>query len=678
MKPLSPHQPAPDAEPNRHGEIRVPHELAPHHRDYLISRGVADEVAAERGYRSVVTKAELQTLGFGVNQRRGGLVIPTWGTTPTPAPLVYQLRPDEPRRNSEGRLRRFELPRGAGMHLDVHPRMLPLVGSTAVPLVVTDGVIRGDSAVSILDVCTISLVGPWDWPGPKSRTGKADLADSPYLAVDDRDVLIVFGSDLAQQPSVEAAMRRLGALLEQRRARVRVTHLPAGEDGAKVGLDDWLVAGAGVEPSDLLDALTQMSIPLDGDRPQRRRSSRPAPPPPSRLADVDNVFSRWLEEPDLQAVHIVLGAVAANRGPGDPVWLLIVAPPSSGKTEALMALAGLDDVTLVGRLTVAALLSGAAASGWADDATGGVLRVIGRQGILVCKDFGSILAMPRDARAEVLQALRDVYDGHYSRDVGTSGGRHLEWSGHCGFIGGTTESIDRHHAVIAAMGDRYVSVRLSLADPDRQAVRAVDGHGDEARMRVELAESVAGLLGHPNATSPALHTDVVDHVASMATLAVRCRSVVERGGYSRDIIAVPTPEQPARIAKQLAALFGGLLTIGCSHAEAWAAVGRVALDSMPAGRRQVLELLAAHAAEIGTSAIGEALRLPTTAVRRHLEELEVHGVVDRSGVAEGTHRWLMSDWCRQRWPSVPETSARVHPGDRGYSAPSHVHQHPTG
>ncbi|MFI5041717.1 MAG: ArsR family transcriptional regulator, partial [Acidimicrobiales bacterium] len=68
-----------------------------------------------------------------------------------------------------------------------------------------------------------------------------------------------------------------------------------------------------------------------------------------------------------------------------------------------MALAGLPDVTVVGRITVASLLSGTSSKERAADATGGVLRVVGDRGILVCKDFGSIHTMQRDARAETLQ-----------------------------------------------------------------------------------------------------------------------------------------------------------------------------------------------------------------------------------------------------------------------------------
>ncbi len=77
-----------------------------------------------------------------------------------------------------------------------------------------------------------------------------------------------------------------------------------------------------------------------------------------RLGDVIPVFQDWLYLPDPGIVYAVLGAVAANRLDGDPVWLQVIAPPGFGKTEVLLSIADLDDVHLASTITEAALLSG--------------------------------------------------------------------------------------------------------------------------------------------------------------------------------------------------------------------------------------------------------------------------------------------------------------------------------
>ena len=113
----------------------------------------------------------------------------------------------------------------------------------------------------------------------------------------------------------------------------------------------------------------------------------------------------------------------------DPTWMILVGAAGSGKTEMLSAAARLPGVHVVGSLTEAALLSGTPRKDTASGASGGLLREIGEHGILVLKDFGSILSMHREARGAVLAALREIYDGSWTRLVGVDGGRRLHWEG---------------------------------------------------------------------------------------------------------------------------------------------------------------------------------------------------------------------------------------------------------
>jgi hypothetical protein len=107
-------------------------------------------------------------------------------------------------------------------------------------------------------------------------------------------------------------------------------------------------------------------------------------------------------------------------------------------------------------------------------------------------------------------------------------------------------------------------------------------------------------------------------------------------------------------------MLGALRVIGCDEVEAWRIVRRCALDSMPAGRRRVLNHLAGGGTA-STGVIGNAVGLPTQTTRRHLEDLECHGVVDRYQQGEGkADLWEMSAWAAGRW-TVPETSGSMEP-----------------
>ena len=109
--------------------------------------------------------------------------------------------------------------------------------------------------------------------------------------------------------------------------------------------------------------------------------------------------------------------VANRKLDGDPVWLMLVGGSGVGKTERLIPLAVMRDVVLESSITgPAALLSGTAKKERAKNATGGLLRKLPEGGgMLLLKDFTSIIDMHRDARAEVLAALREIYDGRWDR-----------------------------------------------------------------------------------------------------------------------------------------------------------------------------------------------------------------------------------------------------------------------
>jgi hypothetical protein len=53
----------------------------------------------------------------------------------------------------------------------------------------------------------------------------------------------------------------------------------------------------------------------------------------SPIDEAIEVFGRWLILNDPTPLYAVFGAVAANLLEGDPVWLGLIAPPSSAKTE---------------------------------------------------------------------------------------------------------------------------------------------------------------------------------------------------------------------------------------------------------------------------------------------------------------------------------------------------------
>jgi hypothetical protein len=191
----------------------------PHHRQMLIEQsGISTMVLAERGYRTVKTKTELAQLGFSERQRRApALVIPMY--SPAGELVAYQIRPDSPREDGNGKAIRYETPAGSPIRLDVHPSQTERVKDASVPLWITEGVKKADSLAS-RGQCVVALQGVWCW-----QKDGVPLRDWEDVRLWGRPVGVIFDSDVTTNPKVQAALEGLVGFLRDRGARVTVIRL---------------------------------------------------------------------------------------------------------------------------------------------------------------------------------------------------------------------------------------------------------------------------------------------------------------------------------------------------------------------------------------------------------------------------------------------------------------------
>jgi len=352
------------------------------------------------------------------------------------------------------------------------------------------------------------------------------------------------------------------------------------------------------------------------------------------LDDCLATYQRWMALDDTGQVLFALAVIAGNLLDTDPLWGLIVGAPSGGKTETITPLVSLPYVHLANAVTEAALLSGVPAKEREAGATGGLLRQVGDFGVLLIKDFTSVLTMHRDARAAALSALREIYDGEWARPVGTGGGRVLHWKGKCGVLGAVTTTIDRHHAVMAALGERFVLYRFDEVDTHAQARRRLANRGSEKRMRTELAEATHAVLDavDPDAPLRELTEDETERLIDLAVFACAARSAVERDGYDRRVQVMPSHEAPARLVGALSTLLAGLEAIGAPTEDTWTVVTKAAWDCVPNLRRR---LILAIADRPGATSIQlqTATGIPRTTAGEVLEDLQLLGLV--SGLKTG-------------------------------------------
>ena len=265
-----------------------------------------------------------------------------------------------------------------------------------------------------------------------------------------------------------------------------------------------------------------------------------------------------------------------------------------------------------------------------------MLLQIGPFGILAFKDVTTVLSMHREARAQLISQLREVADGKTEKSFGN--GLRVEWEGKLGLIAGVTPIIDEQHAFLAVMGERFVLYRMPEMTRRKIAQRSLKRRGREAELREQIRDLVGRFLAqYRDVGRLELPETFIEPLITLADIVTRARSGVARDYQTRDILYLPEPEAPTRLAKQIAQLMAALLEIGVDENETWRLAEKVGWDSVPAVRSAVIRLLSRQEGqELTRAELQEKTGLPETTLRRVEEDLVVLGLA--------THRKEKNVW----------------------------------
>jgi len=211
--------------------------LSPDDRAALeVGSGIRLEVIEARGYSTLQDKRELPCYGHtSSNGATPCMVIPLYSADGET--IVYQIRPHTTLVSADGKQRKYLLPPGARLILDVNPIARADVLNPETELWITEGAKKADAGISHGLPC-ISLSGVDCW---RDRNGP--LACWEYIPLRGSGVVLTFDGDFRSNPRVYRALQRFAKWLRSKGAIVRFCLLPEGKDGQKVGLDDFFVNG---------------------------------------------------------------------------------------------------------------------------------------------------------------------------------------------------------------------------------------------------------------------------------------------------------------------------------------------------------------------------------------------------------------------------------------------------
>lgn len=361
------------------------------------------------------------------------------------------------------------------------------------------------------------------------------------------------------------------------------------------------------------------------------------------LKEIKEFYCKIFYLEDDSVIDLVLGVTLANRMSGDPIWLMIVGGSSSGKTEIINGITGLEFVHELTTLTPNTLLSGMKARKGGE--TSFLLR-IQRTSIIVMKDFTTILSMNRDDQQSIMAQFREMYDGKMTKATGT--GDTIKWEGKISLIAGVTEKLYMMESRFSGMGTRALNYVMPFQDRMKTGRRAaeISGKIKEHRLAIKDAftsyvKEMVPIITEKEHVVPDEVSERILHVTDFASLA---RSPVERD-FKGHIELTLSPEMPMRMSNQahrLGAVFMAMSN-GVLEKHHEQILYKIALDSIPKGRRITLRELASYS-DITTKGLAMKLNYSTERTRMWLEELNVLGICDRNtGAGNQGDKWKIKD-----------------------------------
>lgn len=501
--------------------------------------------------------------------------------------------------------------------------------------------------------------------------------------VSGRRVHTLYDHDAAGEEGEHVAFKRLKNSTQSLTFVHWPSDLPEGFD-----VRDWVIEGAikankpkgtwrglqGLfhpEPRRTMVKEADAAATVDDETAHERGPEAVIPPRTSKwkrgpsLDEVYAEFKKWLYLDSTDAIDIMLASVVSQQIDGEPIWMFLVGPPGSAKTETLSSLSWVDNAYMTSSLTPHSLISGAS---WKDNADPSLIPKLNGK-VMVIKDFTSILSMRDTEKDEIFGILRDAYDGKCGKEFGNGVVRNYE--SRFTILAAVTPSIYAMSSSHAALGERFLKFGIgdNLLHRSEDAIigRAISNINQETTMRSDLADAIQSYITKTlrlaplgNGSLPVLSEEIKTKVIALARFGARMRGTVTRDTYRNDIITSrPSAEVGSRLGKQLAKLVQALAVVRqrkAVEADDYRLAKKVMLDTIPQRTEDVLRhiLLTCRKPNdtMTTNEIHVKSRYPVATIGRIMQDLTILDITRRVVTKVGPHHgnataWTLSGYIRE-------------------------------
>jgi len=364
------------------------------------------------------------------------------------------------------------------------------------------------------------------------------------------------------------------------------------------------------------------------------------------IEEIEHAVSQVYLLVDLGIVRIVIATVLGNLLglSNKPIWLLILAGSSSGKT----AIMGIIDKASPRIVPIDTLTTNTFASGFKGSDKETSLLWKANYGVLVFKDFTTVTSMNEEGLREIMGQLRSIYDGEFTKRTGNAGD--VEWKGQVGIIAGGTIASQRKMRQFSEQGERFINYIINVANA-KDITRKAMGNQKDLKLKAEgLANLVATFvkqkLSNVNKSDLEIPHDIREAMIDVSDFATKARSPVTMSKKDPTMVEfVGDREMPPRMAMMLSNLATALMvmsnekTLGDLNSKI---LYKTALDSIPVERRLILTVMAKFT-DATTKALAQHLNYPTMTVRAWMNQLNALKMIDRMQGGGTSDMWRLKD-----------------------------------
>lgn len=326
--------------------------------------------------------------------------------------------------------------------------------------------------------------------------------------------------------------------------------------------------------------------------------------------------------------------------PEEPLWIMAVASPGSGKTCTINQFKELSKIEIVGAVTPAGLISG-----WGGEKIDNSLFARIDRHLLVAKDFGTILSMSSSEIGQVFAYLREAFDGDVKKTFGMMTREYHDL--HFNFLAVTTEACESVGAFRQQLGERFMRFNVPVIDLPSPPPTIDDNLKYEVRDWIQDIDT---------SDPPPLKDESYEWIGRVASACCKLRTEVIHNNYSKEIVEIPEFEGTARMEKQLRKMFQGLMITTGDEEETKRLCKHAAKSSVKPRKLKLIRFLLDNDKEDCIAKnISDELRHGYNVIRRLLNDMWSLRLVDRDKKDyPKTHMWQISEEYREEFETFLE------------------------